>query len=69
MGKLNNHTFSFNYVYREEIVREIDKLSNKNCSQKTDSPVKIIKKYKGLISYFYIITLITRRHALPFLLP
>ena len=34
MGELKNPTFSFDFICRKEIVKEIDKLSNKKPSQK-----------------------------------
>ena len=38
---MNNPTFSYHFICREEIIREIDKLCNKKASQHTDIPKKI----------------------------
>ena len=52
MVKLNNPSFSFNFICQEEIVIEIGKSSNKKASQITDTPVNIVKENKDIVSYF-----------------
>ena len=52
MADLNNPTFSFDFICREEIVKEIDKLCNKKASQSTDIPIKIIKENKYVTASF-----------------
>ena len=52
MEELKNPTFSYNFVCREEIVEEIDKLSSKKAFEKPDIPAKIIEENKDLISCF-----------------
>ena len=67
MVELSNPTFNFNFICREEIVEEIDKLSKRKAPQNTDIPVKITKvNTKILFHIFYITMLITRCHAVPF---
>ena len=52
MVELNNPTLSFDFICREDVVKEIDKLCNKKASQNTYISVRIIKENKDLISYF-----------------
>ena len=42
MVELDNSKFSFDFICREKIVKEIGKLSSKKAFQNTDIPVKMI---------------------------
>ena len=54
MVELINPTFTYDFICREEIVKENDKLSNKKASQNTDIPVKIIKETQRSYFMFFI---------------
>ena len=41
---MNNPIFSFDFTWREKIVKDVDKLHNKKASQNTEIPVKINKE-------------------------
>ena len=52
MKNLVNFTSSFNFISHDNILKELDKLKNKNASQKTDIPIKIVKENVDIISHF-----------------
>ena len=53
MKKLDNFTFSFNFISHDNIVKEFNKLKSKKASQKTDIPIgKIVKENIDVISHF-----------------
>ena len=54
MVELINPTFTYDFICREEIVKENDKSSNKKASQNTDIPVKIIKETQRSYFMFFI---------------
>ena len=52
MKNLGNFTFSFNFISRENIAKELNKLKTKKSSQKADVPIKIVKENVDIISHF-----------------
>ena len=52
MKKFGNFSFSFNFISHDDIVKELNKSKRKKASQKTDVPIKIIKKNVDIISHF-----------------
>ena len=52
MVEQNNPKFSFDFICCKEIVKAIDKSSNKKASQNPDITVKNIKENKDLMSHF-----------------
>ena len=69
MAELNNPTFSFDFICREEIIKEIDKLCNKKASQNIDIYVNIIKENKNLIPYILRYSFNNSLSCSTFLLP
>ena len=51
MKILGNFTLSFNIISRDDTVKELNKLKSKNASQKTDIPIKIVKKNANIITH------------------
>ena len=52
MEKLGNPTFSFHFTSYEETVKKVNSLKIRKASQKTDSPLRIIKENIDIVSYF-----------------
>ena len=52
MKNLGSFTFSFNFISHDDIVKELNKFKNKKASQKTNIPIKIVKKKVDIISHF-----------------
>ena len=51
MKILGNFTLSFNFISHDENAKELNKLKNKNASQKTDIPIKIFKEKANIITH------------------
>ena len=52
MEKLGNPTFSFDFTWYEETVKEVNTLKIRKVSQKTDISVRIIEENIDITSYF-----------------
>ena len=52
MEKLGNLTFSFNFTWYEERVKEVNNLKIRKVSQEIDISVRIIKENIDIVSYF-----------------
>ena len=52
MEKLGKPIFNFKFTSHEETEKEVNNLKIKKTSQKSDIPLKIIKKNVDIISYF-----------------
>ena len=50
--KNKNMSFSFSFVTKKTILNELRKLNPKKASQKSDIPLKIIKKNLDIVSNF-----------------
>ena len=52
MKNLSTFTFSFNFISRDDIVKELKKLKSKKASLKRDIPIKTVKENVDIIYYF-----------------
>ena len=52
MKILGKFTLSFSFISYDDTVKELNKLKSKKASQKTNIPIKIVKKKVDIISHF-----------------